>query len=194
MVDTGHDQVDQVVEKNKTAPVCHHVTQRQRHSTLQPTHHRQKICLYLRAIDQRRADDDHLYTCFLRQRPQPRFSLALGDSIRITRRRNLIGRKWMPRQRVLPIDLYRTHEDETPHPYFRRLSGQTQRPIDIHPTELGQRVTRFLVHDMHPGCAMNDYGNFGKRRNPILLRTQRCLDNIHTRQPVARSFFANRNT
>ena len=62
----------------------------------------------------------------------------------------------MARLRVLPIDLDRTHEDETPYPGFRRLVRQTQRPVDIQPTELGQRISCFLIHDMYTRSAMND--------------------------------------
>ncbi len=60
MINTGDDQIDQVIQRHEATLVVDSA-ERKGNAFVQPTHHGQKMGLYPGAIHQRWADDDHLH-------------------------------------------------------------------------------------------------------------------------------------
>ncbi|ALY45329.1 hypothetical protein PA13_1001045 [Pseudomonas aeruginosa HB13] len=151
----GNQHIHQVCQRHQTTAIVYG-PQRQRNTFVQPLHHIEEIGFHSRAVDQNRTNNSIFHPCLFTHLPQTGFSFELGDPIGIGRSWNIVGLEWTTRGRRLAVHLDRADENETFDPRCCRLPSEIQCSLDIHFSELSQRIESLVIHHMNTSSAMND--------------------------------------
>ena len=136
--DAGQYCIDEVAHINEAASIAHR-GKRKRPPARHQLHQAQEVSLHAGPVDQGRAQDNDLESCFALDRPQRLLGFPLRRAVGILRPRRVVLGIGAGKG-SLAVDLDAAQEHQTAHPGGGRLRGEPPRPVNVDAPAGGKRV------------------------------------------------------